>query len=597
MQGVWKKLGIIILLFILGEQNGIAAAITAEVDKPKTSRDDVFWLTVTVEGDLDGDVRVPESQDFEFTRTGESTNISIISGSISRERQFTYQVAPLKSGALTIPSLSAKIGGKEYSSLPIKVEVTGQGSAAPEEGKVDDKKLVFVERELPKKIFYEGESVVSTVRLLTRARLTGATPARDSAPDWRLIAVEGQKNHELVRNGVKWNAIEMREGLIPLKSGRLKVPSFGITATWLQPAERSRRHPSGSVFDLFQQGVFNMGREVTRTLRSDSTDVDVRPLPLPKPKDFADIVGAFSLSAAISKRELKPGDTATVTIEIKGQGALDRMRDLKIAPPQSKVYADRPDLKERIEPGAGLVSVRTLKFAVVPSVAGDLDLGEVRLSSFNPFTEEYEVLSTQLGIIKVLGEGALKPSGNISAPVGGGESAEDNAGAQNSPVLAKPAEVNLSPEKIENVADSRFPWLLSPWVLAIEVLVLVLVISLFLLRRSFRRDSVVSRQPVQVNPWRDVYVNREGSECIDRVVCLLKEEFCKDGQDPKALTSKEILGSEACLRMTPSLRSSLQRVLELYDLMIYGQKSLDKLPDAVFRDIQGIIDFYKNRNG
>jgi hypothetical protein len=595
MVATTKFLSTMMAIFFGFASMASAAAITAEVDRLKTSREEPFWLIVSIEGDLDGELSIPESQDFEFTRTGESTNISIINGSISRQRQFTYQLSPLKTGSLTIPSLTAKIDGKPYNSLPIKVEVTGQ-ALDPANGQVsDDKRLVYVERELPKKIFYEGESVISTVRLLTRARLTGATPARDSAPDWRLIAVEGQKNGEVVRNGTKWNTIEMREGLIPLKSGRLKVPAFGITATWIQPAERSRRPSPGSVFDLFQQGVFNMGREVTRTLRSDLAEVEVKPLPLPRPKDFADIVGAFTLSSSVSKKELNAGDTATVTIQIKGQGALDRMRDLKISPPGSKVYADRPDLNEKIEPGAGLVSVRSMKFAVVPTVAGILDLGEVRITSFNPFTEEYEVLTTQLGKINVWGAAAAGAPG-VSATVPGqsGIGSDDAANKKIIQPNFNGQQNDFSPQKVDIVTASSKPWWLVPWVLAVELFVMVLAISWFLIRRLFPQKSF-SAETGLFNRWRDLNIDLSRDETLGELVGLLKQEFSRDDQDSKALTSSELLASDLCKQMPPDVRESFQRILEQYDRMTYGKAPTDKPQGDLALDVNRLVEFYKNR--
>ena len=600
MVATTKFLSTMMAIFFGFASMASAAAITAEVDRLKTSREEPFWLTVSIEGDLDGELSIPESQDFEFTRTGESTNISIINGSISRQRQFTYQLSPLKTGALTIPSLTAKIDGKPYNSLPIKVEVTGQAVDSANGQVIDDKRLVYVERELPKKIFYEGESVISTVRLLTRARLTGATPARDSAPDWRLIAVEGQKNSEVVRNGAKWNTIEMREGLIPLKSGRLKVPAFGITATWIQPAERSRRPSPGSVFDLFQQGVFNMGREVTRTLRSELAEVEVKPLPLPRPKDFADIVGAFTLSSSVSKKELNAGDTATVTIQIKGQGALDRMRDLKISPSGSKVYADRPDLNEKIEPGAGLVSVRSLKFAVVPTGAGILELGEVRITSFNPFTEEYEVLTTQLGKINVGGAAAAAaPGAAATVPAQSGNGSDVAANKKILPPDLNDPQSDLLPQKVGIVTPSSKPWWLAPWVLAVELFVMVLAISWFLIRRLFPQKSF-SVETGLFNRWRDLNIDLSRDEALGELVDLLKQEFSRDDQDSKALTSSELLASDLCKQMPPDVRESFKRVLEQYDRLAYGNAHIDKSPignsdSALSLDVNRLVEFYKNR--
>jgi hypothetical protein len=340
---------------------------------------------------------------------------------------------------------------------------------------------------------------------------------------------------------------------------------------------------------MFQQGVFNMGREVTRTLRSELAEVEVKPLPLPRPKDFADIIGAFTLSSSVSKKELNTGDTATVTIQIKGQGALDRMRDLKISPSGSKVYADRPDLNEKIEPGAGLVSVRSMKFAVVPTGAGILDLGEVRISSFNPFTDEYEVLTTQLGKINVGGAAA---AGTV--PAQSGNASNDVANKKIIPPDFNNQQNDLSPQKVDILTASAKPWWLAPWVLAVEFLVVVLAVSWFLIRRLFPQKSF-SAEKALFNQWRDLNIDLARAESLGEVVDLLKQEFSRDDQDPKALTSSELLASDLCQQMPPDVRDSFKRVLEQYDRLAYGKANIDKLDGDLALDVNRLVEFYKNR--
>ena len=234
----------ILISFIFTAQGlAVAGSFTAEVDKNRSTLDEPFWLTVGVQGSLDGEVLVPETKDFEIIRTGESTNISIVNGTMTKERQYTYQVRALREGSLKIPSLKAKVDDQDMLTPEIPVEVKG-GVPNPRDsgngGAAGNQKLILVERELPKTSIYEGEAIISKVRLLTRVRLTGATPARDAAPDWRLISTEGQQNSEVTRDGARWSAVELSEGLIPLRSGKLKAPPFGITATYLQPLPRRK---------------------------------------------------------------------------------------------------------------------------------------------------------------------------------------------------------------------------------------------------------------------------------------------------------------------------------------------------------------------
>lgn len=554
-----------------------AGSMTAEVDKTGSSMDEPFWLTVGVQGSLDGDVVVPETKDFEIIRTGESTNISIINGAMTKERQYTYQVRALKEGRLTIPGLKAKIDDKDVTTEPIIVEVKGGTPSAPDGGSASaGQKMVLVERELPKTTLYEGESVISKVRLLTRARLTGATPARDAAPDWRLISVEGQKNTEVTRDGARWNAIELTEGMIPLKSGKLKAPPFGINASWIAPIAR-RRTPR-SVFDMFQQGMFNTGEEVSKKLLSESFDVTVKPLPSPRPADFGDIVGAFSLSAQVSKRDLGIGETATVTIEIKGQGALDRARDVKLAVAGAKVYDDKPSLTEKVEPGAGLVSKRVIKFAVVPNAAGTIDLGKIKLSSFNPFTENYEALSADLGQLRVAGSTAAAGVATPQQPVSSTELSTAQSPVAQDLKTNHNQEVNtpteMAPRDVVSEMPVPRPWYRTTLALALEILALVVLIVFVVTSRVWRKtrqkmikftDPKLAKIDAAITS-----LERDGAGSFGQGMEALKTVLAKAGQDPNAMTSVDMVRASETSGYDVSFVSRLQGVLAEVDLIAYG---------------------------
>jgi len=131
------------------------------------------------------------------------------------------------------------------------------------------------------------------------------------------------------------------------------------------------------------------------------------------------------------------------------------MRDVNLSPFKAKVYADRPLLKEKIEPGAGLVSTRTLKFAVVPTRAGVLDLGEIRLSSFNPFTEQYEELTASIGQVNVtspqadLGNSNDSEENKSTTNATSGQSDVDRAFMESEYAKAKAAEHRAQTELTE----------------------------------------------------------------------------------------------------------------------------------------------------
>ncbi len=581
-------------VWFLTSAAAFAGSVTAELDRRQTSIEEPFWLTITIQGSLDEVLNAPESQDFEFVKTGESTNISIVNGSVTKERQYTFQVRPLRQGALSIPSFIAKIDGRDEKTLPIEVQVAATGQQQNGGIKPNVKKLVFVERDIPKTTLYEGQAIRSTGRLLTRTRLTGATPVRDPSPMWRVIAVDGQRNRDVTRDGVNYSVVEIDEVLIPLKAGKLAVPQFGINASWIQETRRSERRRPSSVFDLFQQGMFNMGEEVSRKLVSESMQLDVKPLPTPKPSGFSDMVGAFTLKATVSDREIVAGETVTLTIDLSGQGALDRMQDFKVRVTGVRVYDDKPELSEKVEPGAGLVSTKRFKFAVVPQQPGELSLGSIKLTAFNPFTERYEELLADLGMVSVK-EGVSHAKSEQSP------SDVNTPHSSQQPIKASPEVSALVPRQVDAVARSDKRWWLSPWILAFEVLAMSLMLAWMLLRKfSVPRNKKKSNEAVirqMCDSLRSELNSGDLKKVILSTLALIRQALAIPGQDSKAMTSADIMSSASKNKVDQSVLLSFTRVLEVADRLQYGGEDGASISDQLKSDINRLIDYCQSRVG
>ncbi len=595
---------IILALVVTGSASSYAGTMTAEIDRMQSSLDEPFNMNVTVQGSLDGELIEPESKDFEFNRTGTSTNISVVNGTITKERQYSYQVRALKEGRLTIPSLKARVDEEDLQTTPFQVEVKGGVAEPSREDVKSNTKLIFVERELPKKTMYQGEVIISKIRLLTRAQLTGATPSRDAAPDWRLIGTEGQKNSEVVRDGARWNVIEMSEGLIPLKVGKIKAPSFGISATWIQPSARKQRNPQ-NIFDMLRNGNLSMGEEVSKKLFSDVIEVEVKPLPNPRPAEFSDIVGAFTLTSNISKRKIGAGETATVTLEIKGQGALDHMKDVVLTIVGARVYADKPVLTEKIEVGAGLVSTKILKFAVVPNAQGTVDLGSVKLASFNTFTESYETMTVNLGALEV-GVPSLTPTGtgavssNPAVPAAG--STEASATASATPNAASPVAVPntpLVPRVVTDQPEVVRPWFLGPVALAIEILLVAGLFGGLILRRGLRRlkSSAPSVKKKTAKQWQGLITELAAGDRLifDRAVAQLKEILSANSKDPLAMTSRDLILSAEAMKFEPVQVEVLRRLLKELDRLAYSDASNQSLESSSLADLTALLTYCQSR--
>lgn len=583
--------GLIIFYLSILTTSLSAGTIKAELDLEQGGIDESFWITISIQGSLDGDVIEPDTKDFEIQKTGQSTNISIVNGSMSRQTQYTYQLRPLKEGTLTIPPFRARIDNQDLSTEPFSVAVKG-GVVPPSSGAAGDPgKLMLVERELPKSSLYEGEVLITKIKLYIRTRLTGATPARDANPEWRIVPIEGQKNSEIVRDGANWSVIEMHEGLIPLRSGKLKAPAFGINATWIRPIKR--KPGPRSIFDMLQGGALGMGEEVSGKLLSTPVDVTVKPLPSPAAPGFADIVGAFTMKADISKRNLNVGETSTVTIEVKGQGALDRMSDLKLNIPGAKIYADKPTLKESVQAGVGLVSTKTFKFAVVPQGAGSLNLGTLKIAGFNPFTEVYDQLSADLGVILVSGQAAATVAGQDATPPAVVPStSQSNETNHNQSISKAPIDLSAKPLAEGEVSKPRV-WYLSPVALAAELLMVALIIAAFVLRKTWQKVRIATaKEDVDLKSHLTEalgHLERGDTVSVSAAVLALKKHLAEPGQDPAAMTSLDVLNAAGTRVLAPERLASLQRLLAQLDKQAYSEDSNGGLPTSMIDEFKSLL--------
>jgi hypothetical protein len=449
---------------LAGTATGTAAAV---IDKTEGSVSDTFYVTLTITGKVKGSVNPPSIDGCESAQAGVSHNMQWINGEFSSEDQYTFVIQPRRAGTFTVPSWKLKVDGEDVSTLPLRFTVTGAGSgpapgpgnanppagsgggniqpSGPPESAPQQGDEIYIERDVPDRPPYVGEAFISTVRVFHKIQITSAAPKRDSSPEFRLIAVPGDKTYQKVVGGVRYQVIEFKETLIPLRAGTQTLPPYRLQATVMRPLQKL---PGGSVFDFFSNQFFSgsrgfgnlFGREETVEVRGVPVRVTVRDLPAEgRPAAFSGLVGQFSMRADVASRQIAAGESATATVVVEGEGALDTLDRLPGAlvdqTGQFKVYPEKPTLKEEFtttpDGATALRSRREFKYAVV--VRGQMsriELGRVSLSYFNPAAGKYEAMEADLGSMDVT-ETAESASNQVPP-------ATDNASAGAAPGAKKP---------------------------------------------------------------------------------------------------------------------------------------------------------------
>ena len=166
-----------------------------------------------------------------------------------------------------------------------------------------------------------------------------------------------------------------------------------------KPGRRRRR----SAFDsIFNDQFFRPDQVDVRLLKTESLDVQVRPLPSLHPtQNFSGLVGRYELSAKMEKTNLRVGDSATLTISLDGQGNIMDAQAPNVQPgAEFKAYADSPEEKITTT-SSGTSGSKLFRTALVPITAGQFQLPPVQLTYFDIQSESYRTLSAEIPLLMV----------------------------------------------------------------------------------------------------------------------------------------------------------------------------------------------------
>ncbi len=395
--GTWRIFFFLSMMSLFCSQ-AFAGALTGEIDKIQGSTEDEFVYTLTASGKTDDEPQFPHIPGLTVEQTGKASNFSLINGSMSREVEYRFTIVPEKAGSYTIPSITLKVDGQKFSTLPITFKVTGD--AADQAGTQANKDAdIFLERSLNKQSAYVGEPIISTVRLYHRVPLLQANAKPADITGVKRIPIEGEKAYQRAINGQQYRVIEMKEVLVPNEAGTKDIEPFAVTAI-IAAGHPARPRGPESLFD----NMFSRGRQMKKNVRSNAVKLEVKALPKQgRTADFSGLVGEFTFDADLSAHEIKAGDTVTLTMNISGNSYTDGLKPPRVTlDPSIKVYADKPISQESITE-SGVQSTRTIKFALVPEQPGEFTISPLKLEVFNTAKGAYETLEAKISPLKVTG--------------------------------------------------------------------------------------------------------------------------------------------------------------------------------------------------
>lgn len=374
--------GIIILMILLFPAAALGFSVTAQVDKTRITPEETISFQVVVEGG-EANVNIGSVQDFSVRPLGTSTSRSYTSGQWQHQVIYRYLLVPKKSGALVIPPLAVTQKNQTLKTREIKIlsskNPTGSGQV----------KRFFAKAETTADTFFLGQQILYTIKLYTAAKFTRASLELPEFEGFRVQELKNRKNYTQTINGINYLVNEIQYLLHGEKQGHFEIDPAVITAEILVP---SGNDPFGSVFS---DPFFGAGRTQTRRIASNPLTLKVLPLPSYSGKPvFSGLVGEFSLEAVLDTRELKPGDSATLTVTIQGNG---NIMDAALPPMdvegEFKIYDDAP-VEDSKPTEKGFWGKKVFKRALVPKKTGQLTLPSLSLVYFDIKEKAYKTLDT-----------------------------------------------------------------------------------------------------------------------------------------------------------------------------------------------------------
>lgn len=362
------RLGETVLLYVRVRAAGVA---TPHVDDPELGA-----LTV---------LRSEDRSAFRFT----------VPGGAVREFYREYLLRADRAGDLLIAPITIRVGGRTYETKPLRLRVVA--TAAPEalapgmEPEANEE--VAIRLSVDPDTVYVGEQATLTSAVFVDATLRGQLRRE---PEYRAPELQGVWATELPTPvQPERRAVEGREfyvqifkrAVFPVDSGIVSVP------------------PASVVYEV-RRGLIYAPQ--TYETRSAPARIVVRPLPeAGRPPGFTGAVGQFSVDAWLDRAEVRVGEAANLTFEVRGTGNVGGlirpgMPDLR----GFRVYdaGESADLGVQGDAWGGR---KRFSWVLVPERIGRVVLPPLALDYLDPRTGTYRTATAGPLVLEVAPAAAL----------------------------------------------------------------------------------------------------------------------------------------------------------------------------------------------
>lgn len=496
------------------EESPVSAALTPH----DFSTQQPARLAVTVEGNQDAQITMPEVEGLIFHQRGQSSQFQMINGTVSSSVTYTWLVQGTEPGNYTIPPITVTTRDGTYRTQPIICTVSDTPATLPRHNQSQpsagqrvtgdqNENIAFIRLIPEKEKAYIGERVPATIKAYfyrgvkfkfnALPELTGDGFLMDA------LSNEPRQQEEII-DGNRYMVLTWDTVLTGIKEGQNDLSLEMDVSMLVRTSQQNRRLPGfgGGLQDDFFDDFFGRYENQPIKVKSPAVSMNVKGLPEEgKPDQFSGAIGTFTLDIQAQPTRIAPGDPVTLSMSITGSGNFDNVSAPSLTDTEGiKVYSPTASFQQG---GGQGDDQKIFEQAIVITDPKVNQIPPAVFSYFDPLKEQYQTLFSDPIPIELSGP---PPGAGQSLPL---SSPQDQAAGTVSPEPELPfpglAPVKLTPGPF--TAEIK-PLFRQPLFLLIGALLLLAIagISAYRLRIHYLTNNpgIVQRKMIE----------RERKSCI-----------------------------------------------------------------------------------
>jgi hypothetical protein len=326
----------------------------------------------------EGQPDLPTVPGITFTFVGQSQSTNIVNFQVTRSVALTYMVRARQNTPVQIPAFTVRTDKGA-------IRVPAFDAGAP------------------------GASIDSVASARLIPERTSVWVGEVFGLDYELTA--SRRNNPQISPTFEWNAApfvaedwskpEVSEAVV---GGERRVNVLFRTRLSAKTPGTVRVEPASHLLSI-QTGTIGFGiiaqaRMEPVSVASDQPSIEVRPLPT-APAGFTGAVGQFTLTSKVIPEKAAVGEPVTWTLELSGTGNWPDLAGLPARVVSKDFQVVQPKAKRTPAEGKLFQVTLTEDVVLVPTKAGNYELGPVNFSYFDPKSGSYKTISAPRTVLAI----------------------------------------------------------------------------------------------------------------------------------------------------------------------------------------------------